>query len=91
MSENKINLKDEIYGDYIRIFEDDFIVTRIITEYDKPLTFEECVTIAKEHGFTTGEFFIMAETALSGVIYKYVNCYEGEPYVCQYGETIGYA
>ncbi len=72
MSENKISLKDEIYGDYIRIFEDDFIVTKIITEYDKPLTFEECVTIAKEHGFTTGEFFIMAETALSGVIYKYV-------------------
>lgn len=33
MSENKISLKDEIYGDYIRIFEDDFIVTRIITEY----------------------------------------------------------
>lgn len=30
MSENKINLKDEIYGDYIRIFEDDFIVTKII-------------------------------------------------------------
>lgn len=63
----------------------------IISVFDKPLTFEDCVAIAKEHGFTTGEFFIMAETALSGVIYKYANCYEGESYVYQYGETRGYA
>lgn len=67
-----------------------------VTKYDndingKSLTFNDCVDIAKEHGFTEGTFYIMAETPLEGTIYQYANCYDCEPYVSEYGTTRGYA
>lgn len=67
-----------------------------VTKYDndingKNLTFNDCVDIAKEHGFTVGVFYIMADTPLHGKIYQYANCYDCEPYVSEYGTTIGYA
>ena len=69
-----------------------FFVTKYISaEYDKQLTFNDCVVIAKENGFTEGTFYIMAENATAGTIYQYANCYDGEPSVSKYGTTIGYA
>ena len=104
----KINLSDEIYGDYIRIFMDDeisygenneakvtqkgFLVTKFVSyECGESLTFNDCVAIAKENGFTKGEFFIMADAPREGKIYIYANCYDGEPFVSEYGTTRGYA
>lgn len=69
-----------------------FLVTKYISdECGESLTFDDCVTIAKENGFTKGEFFIMADTPLEGKIYLYANCYEGDPFVSEYGTTRGYA
>ena len=106
--DDKINLSDFVYGDFIRIFDDDeiqlnenmevevirkgFIATKCIgQDVEDQITFNDCVTIAKEHGFTIGTFYIMAETPLSGTIYQYANCYDCEPYVSEYGTTRGYA
>lgn len=103
---NKYKLTDTILFDYVRIFADEeiemandgiktirsgFIVTKIITEYDPFLTFEDCLNIAKENGFTKGVFYIMAEKPLRGVVYQYANCYEGGEMIFEHGETRGYA
>lgn len=76
----------------IQVLTKGFIVTKYVSEeYDEQLTFDDCVTIAKENGFTTGIFYIMAETPLQGKIYQYANCYDVEPFVSEYGTTRGYA
>lgn len=76
----------------IKVTQKGFIVTKYISEeYDEQLTFNDCVTIAKENGFTEGIFYIMAETPLQGKIYQYANCYDREPFVSEYGTTRGYA
>lgn len=102
----KINLSDAIRGDIIRIFMDDklcmnqkreievcekgFLVTKY-PRYDEPLTFHDCVAIARENGFTEGIFYIMADNPREGKIYQYANCYDTEPFVSEYGTTMGYA
>lgn len=69
-----------------------FFVTKYVSqEYGERLTFNECVSIAKENGFTRGVFYIMAETPLEGKIYQFANCYDCVPFVSEYGITRGYA
>ena len=76
----------------IEVTQKGFLVTKYISdERGESLTFNDCVEIAKENGFTKGEFFIMADTPLEGKIYLYTNCYDGEPFVSEYGTTRGYA
>jgi len=101
----KINLSDNVCGDIIRIFADPEIIdigqeksesfkgffTVVYKSSDKEITFNDCLAIAQQHGFTTGIFFIMAETPRQGKIFQYANCYKVEPFVSEYGSTIGYA
>lgn len=82
-----VNEKNEI-----EVSQKGFLVTKFISEkYDEQLSFDDCVDIAKENGFTRGTFYIMADTPLEGKIYQYANCYDGEPFVYEYGTTRGYA
>lgn len=82
-----VNEKNEI-----EVSQKGFLVTKFISEeYDEQLSFDDCVAIAKENGFTIGTFYIMADTPLEGKIYQYANCYDGEPFVSEYGTTRGYA
>lgn len=61
----------------IEVTQKGFLVTKYISdERGESITFDDCVSIAKENGFTEGEFFIMADTPLEGKIYLYANCYE---------------
>lgn len=76
----------------IEVTQKGFLVTKYISdERGESITFDDCVSIAKENGFTEGEFFIMVDKPLEGKIYLYANCYEGEPFVSEYGTTRGYA
>lgn len=100
--QEEIKMTDRIYGDFIRIlvFREDEdgceiggeIITKIICEeYGDSITFADVLEIAREAGFRGGEFMVIAETPLRGIIYKYADCYECEPYWCEYGTTRGYA
>lgn len=61
----------------IEVTQKGFLVTKYISdERGESITFDDCVSIAKENGFTEGEFFIMADKPLEGKIYLYANCYE---------------
>lgn len=76
----------------VEVSQKGFFVTKYISEeYDEQLTFNDCVAIAKENGFTRGTFYIMADSPLEGTIYQYANCYDCEPFVSKYGTTRGYA
>lgn len=82
-----LNEKNEV-----EVAKKGFFVTRYVhEEFGERLTFEDCVSIAKENGFTEGVFYIMAETPLEGTMYQYANCYDCDPFVSEYGKTRGYA
>ena len=85
------NALDENMNTYVA--KKGFFVTKYVCpEYGETMTFNDCVAIAKEHGFTKGVFYIMADAPLEGKIYQYANCYDDrEPFVSEYGTTQGYA
>jgi len=91
----RIFMDDEICSNErneIEVSKKGFFVTKYMSEeYDTPLTFNDCVDIAKENGFTEGTFYIIADNPLEGKMYQYANCYKGTPFVSEYGTTRGYA
>lgn len=71
------------------IFDEKVIHIMQDFEYDEPLTFGDILEKCRESGYTVGTILLIAESYLSGTIYRYGNY--GDDLWYEVGSMVGFA
>lgn len=77
-----------IFNDkYINLFND--LEPDYNNDCMKGLSLKDCLSIAKENGYTCGTILVLSESYMTGDVYRYGNYNDGEWY--KIGSLVGFA